>query len=202
MFIALATMLLLCWFFNRKRGFYAVMVSYFRALFFFFLFGAAVSFIQSKFRKDDIDPRLTPIVQEFFFMKNGQMGVEDGLKVRVDDLKNPSWLGVCYYRIFDREIIISKRELETKTPLQIHSTVFHEIFHCSLGLGHYPPTELGDIRGWDSLLLYLKIKSGVFVHSHLPDGCPVSIMYPYDFSDECYAKHFEEYTARPFIEGY
>lgn len=149
-------------------------------------------------QSSDIDPRLMPIVQEFFFMKNGRMGVDESLSVRVGDLQNPNWVGLCKISVFGPEVVISTKEYDKNMPMQLHSTVLHELSHCVLGRGHYPPETFEDIRGWKSFLLYLKIKAGVKVESHMKDGCPVSIMYPYSFSDYCYVKNFSYYMDELF----
>lgn len=149
-------------------------------------------------QKSSIDPRLLPIVSEFFFMKNGNMLIEDGLIVKIGPLKEPSWVGLCEYGIFANTVTISDREYDKNEPLQLHSTVMHELGHAVLNRGHYPPETLADVTSFKYLMLYLKIKAGGTVPSHREDFCPISIMYPYSFSDYCYLKHFQEYMEELF----
>lgn len=164
----------------------------------FTLILALCLFIPTRKSGEGIDPELMHIVQEFFFMKNGKMGIDSKISISIGKLKDPNWVGVCYYNIFGPEIVMSDMYWNHSTYLQNHSSLFHELSHCILRRGHYPPEELADVTSWKALKLYLKIKTGGKVESHMKDGCPVSIMWPYSFSDECYSKHFEEYMLELF----
>ena len=155
-----------------------------------------VSFFHLK--EGTIDPRLLPIVSEFFYLKNGSMEIDRSLTVKIGKLEKPEWIGLCEYGLFGNTVTISEKEFNENTEFQLHSTIFHELGHGVLDRGHYPPESLSDVTSFKYLMLYLKIKVGVTVPSHMPDGCPVSVMYPYSFSDYCYLKHFQEYAEELF----
>jgi hypothetical protein len=145
-----------------------------------------------------IDTRLLPIVSEFFYLKDGSMVIPSGLSVVVGHFDNPNTMGICRVGLFGAEITISEDFMKVGTEVQLHNTVFHESFHCILNRGHYPPESFSDVRGWKTLVLYFKVLRGEKVPSLRDDHCPISIMYPYDFSDYCYMKHYREYMEESF----
>lgn len=145
-----------------------------------------------------IDARLLPIVSEFFYLKDGSMIIPTDLSVIVGHFDNPKTMGVCRVGFFGAEITISEDFMNAGSSLQLQSTVTHELAHCVLSRGHYPPESFSDVRDLKTLLLYFKILRGGYVPTLMSDYCPVSIMYPYNFSDYCFLKHYEEYIRELF----
>lgn len=147
---------------------------------------------------EKIDNRILPIVSEFFFLRDGKIVDNYPVTVVVGHLENPKWMGMCRVGIFGPEVTISEDFFKSESYLQTHSTTFHELGHCVLGRGHYPPTSWSDVRSIRTFMMYINHLRGKEIEVFMKDGCPASIMYWANFSDYCYLRHFEEYIDELF----
>lgn len=114
-----------------------------------------------------VDANLVPYLDKF----TQDIGVgTDGISAGFTSLTLPT-IGQCL--VYDngvRAIQIDKTYWASANDNQKEQLMFHELGHCAMGLQHIP-----DLNGY---------------------GCPVSIMYPYEFGESpCYT------TNKPYYYG-
>jgi hypothetical protein len=118
-----------------------------------------------------VDPVFQPYYNTFYLTYNINPRVPIGLKSLVFPIG-----GECNsFSDGGKEIAVDSTFWTNASDLGREQLVFHELGHCIFGRLHNRMT--------------------------LPDGCPKSIMNPYNFSDACYSAHRTEYLQElPYYE--
>jgi hypothetical protein len=99
-------------------------------------------------------------------------------------------LGRCTYSLlYGNTIEIDTTYWYSSTPTSKYFTILHEMGHCVCYIHHSQPTQ-GLLGKLEDFLFKLGVwkKKGF-----LDDGCPASIMFPSEFAESCYLKHFYHY---------
>lgn len=141
-----------------------------------------------------IDPELVPYLKDYRNLIDNPYQYNDRfetLSAGFRDLDGP--IGVCYWLIGNRrEISFDPHYWRLMDPISRQLTVYHELEHCIRFRMHSSkkwiitnPWELIERIGQDLGIYELK--------NNFIDGCPSSVMYPYEISNSCVAVHYLDY---------
>jgi hypothetical protein len=109
-----------------------------------------------------------------------------------DDLDNNT-LGQCTWLLNGGyEIEINRYYWKNSTFIGKEFLIFHELEHCVRFRGH---TDIKQKREslWDYIEAIAQALGIIEKKGFFKDGCPKSIMYPYDTSELCNINHYNEY---------
>lgn len=98
-------------------------------------------------------------------------------------------LGICYRTPLRLTIVIDEEYWKYASPTNKAFTMYHELGHCVCNLEHTEITEswYKPFQQFFANLGLIKLKP------RLPDGCPGSIMHPYDMGEFCMLNNFMYY---------
>lgn len=156
----------------------------------------------SQVKKAYVDKELEPYVTEFKNIlgdNNSKLYILENTTIRINNIKQEKeknrTLGECSYMLSSfPEIDIDQYYWNNSTPLSKQFTVYHELGHCVCNLFHTEEIREKSILDWfENILLKLKI---VKRKGYLEDGCPASIMHPYEFSEWCMSEHYSFYIEQ------
>ena len=165
---------------------------------FIFMFFMFISCSQAQFIEPVVDEQLLPYKEDFEIIvgKNKNSYKLKKVNMYFADLnKNKKGtertLGMCKGMYMDTtDINIDIEYWKTATDLSKKFTVLHELGHCICTLGH---TEIRN-GFWESVFDTLKFKLGIGIRKgYLKDGCPASLMHPYEFDWFCMYTHYDYY---------
>lgn len=98
-------------------------------------------------------------------------------------------LGICYRTFHRSTIVIDTQYWKTASPTGRAFTMYHELGHCVCNLEH---TEITD--SWFKPFQEFFVKIGLIkIKPRLADGCPASIMHPYDMGEFCMLNNYMYY---------
>lgn len=123
----------------------------------------------------------------------------------IDSLKSKkskkAVVGLCTRDPKFREIDADTEYWNASTETTRRTLIYHEMTHCLCGRDHdwgvgveYP--EPPDDK--NSILAEPALPPPIAMVGMMPDGCPMSIMYPYVVSDKCAEAHWPEYEREMF----
>lgn len=144
-----------------------------------------------------LDEELRPYKEDFIKLVNNPK-LDGHFKVTemfFEDLKTEktSIIGRCNnFDITYSIITIDPGYWRRASPTGRQFTAYHELAHCVCYSPHTQPSiSQGGILGF---LEELAFAIGIFKKKgFLPDGCPVSIMHPSEFSESCMLTHYNYY---------
>ena len=104
-------------------------------------------------------------------------------------------IGLCYWGLWgsQRRIELDQVFLDTQSRLERKALVYHELGHCACNRDH---TDY--IASW---LVGILDKAGVDhvrAAGYYPDGCPRSLMHPFNVGYSCLATHWDQYKVELF----
>lgn len=111
----------------------------------------------------------------------------------IEELGDDRSIGICYpITLMGRaKIVISSKYFNTSSEAGKITTLLHELGHA---VCHLPHTEPNDLQGFGDKAERLLFKMNILKKfDSLEDGCPVSLMYPSEFADECFYNHQDYY---------
>ena len=147
-----------------------------------------------------IDPEFNPYIDEYKNIINSKFTDNKELyDYRLDKLKinfaklDDKVMGECSWNFFvDRSIEINKKHWQNATFIGKKFLIYHELEHCVRYRSH-THTKKENTDFWD-YIEELAQKLGIIdKKGFFEDGCPDSIMYPYDTSEYCNEAHYNEY---------
>jgi hypothetical protein len=99
-------------------------------------------------------------------------------------------LGTCYGMYTSKSFIIIDSEYwKYASSMSRAFTMYHEFGHCVCNLPHTQSSNSW-YRPLEEILYKLKIVEKKY---DLPDGCPSSLMHPYDLSESCMLNNYMYY---------
>ena len=154
-----------------------------------------------------IDPEFMPYVVAFIKASGGKVRWEDFKDVAIVfgaleyGEKDVGVIGLCHWGfpgIEPRFIEIDAKYYAKHSKISRFALLFHEMGHCVLNEDH-PDLEVNKFIHWLESLGVKTVRSQI--ENYLPDGCPKTLMHPYDFSEECVMTHFEYYLKELYENG-
>jgi hypothetical protein len=142
-----------------------------------------------------VDEEFSPYLKDFqLIVKNNKfdqmvkntsiifsdMPVKDGMQQ----------IGYCAMMFTEYPVIyVDRKSYYSSSPMENEFTLLHELGHCICNRFHTSPSQ-GLAGVWEKLLFKLGIAKEM---EALSDGCPSSLMYPYDVSETCMISHYFYY---------
>lgn len=142
-----------------------------------------------------VDNEFVPYVQDFKLIVNNKKhdNKVKNISILFDDIKkdgNEQTLAYCQMMFTDNPVIyVDRKEYYSATPMSREFTLLHEMGHCICSRFHTEQSR-GMIGFFENILFHLGI---VQKKGYLPDGCPSSLMHPYEFSESCMMSHYFYY---------
>jgi hypothetical protein len=158
-------------------------------LLFLSLFSSCSSSITKKHK--DINPAFEPYLTEIIEESKGKItkNTIKNLTMGFTNFNDISIVGHCNKIAYEIEIDLKYWTISSEERrLEI---IMHEIGHCVLHRYHTNPKY----EFWHDLPLDLGLVSN---SGRLRDGCPTSVMHPYDMGWFCFTKHKEYYMDELF----
>lgn len=152
-----------------------------------------------------VDPEFQKYIKQFIVLSKGKANSMDFTDVSIIfsklefSEKNIGVIGLCHWGFPGLEapyIEIDRNYWESHSSISRWSLIFHEMGHCILGREH-PMLEMGSFIKW---LESLGIKTIRHQENYLKDGCPKTLMHPYDFSDSCITDHLDYYIKELYTD--
>lgn len=155
--------------------------------------------IQNNF-KQTVDPEFEYYLKEYKTIINSKDGSKkelydnriDKLSINFADLEK-NVLGECTWEIDGSyKIEISKIYWQNSTFIGKQFLIYHELEHC---VRFRPHTHIKKKKEdfWDYLEALAQALGLIKKQGFFKDGCPDSIMYPYDTTELCNINHYNEY---------
>jgi hypothetical protein len=148
------------------------------------------------------EEEFTPYLKDFkLIVKNKKFDkrIENTSIVFSDIPKKDGMQQVAYCSLMFTDypvIYVDRKTYYSSSPMSNEFTLLHELGHCVCNRFHTSLSQ-GIAGVWEKLLFKLGIAKEM---ESLPDGCPSSLMYPYDISETCMISHYF-YYLNEFKEG-
>lgn len=154
------------------------------------------------FQATMVDNEFVPHIQEFkLIVDNHKYDKKiENLGIIFADIppeKGTQVLAYCATMFTDYPFIyVDRKTYLSATPMSQQFTLLHELGHCICDRFHTSASR-GVTGLWEKLLYALGLAKEKGV---LEDGCPSSLMYPYEFSESCMMRHYFYYIEE-FKQG-
>lgn len=143
-----------------------------------------------------VDEEFKPYVQEFkLIIKNPKYDNRvKNITIIFTDIpsakKGYKTLAYCNMMFTENPVIyVDRSYYYSATPMSQQFTLLHEMGHCVCNRFHTENSE--GIAGFLENILF---KLGIATKKgYLSDGCPASILHPYEFSESCMMSHYFYY---------
>lgn len=137
-------------------------------------------------KKSGIDPKAKPYVDKWMNLaKEKGLIFDHNVSVNFENIDKDSIVGICHYGLGFREITLDNKYWNTYSDTKKFMLVLHESGHCNCNRVH----------GWTENHIYEN--DGGYLHpgkdGFFKDGCPITVMFPYNVEDFCYKAHYSEY---------
>ena len=148
------------------------------------------------YRSTMVDNELAPYIQDFkLIVKNKKYDdrlnnisiIFEDIPKESDNYQTLAYCGMMF--VEDPIIYVDRKSYKDATPMSKEFTILHEMGHCVCNRFHTEQSK--GITGFLERILFnlgLVQKKGF-----LPDGCPSSLMHPFDFSESCMMRHYFYY---------
>lgn len=153
----------------------------------------------SKTSEYTVDPEFEPYVQEYLHIINSKHPKEGYYEEKIKNLPihfdtlDEDTMGECNWGLFgDKNIKISKKQWNSVDFVGKQFLIYHELEHCVRGRVH-TNIKKKPVYFWDYVEAFAEKIGLIKQKGFFADGCPSSIMYPYDTSTICNDRHYNDY---------
>jgi hypothetical protein len=149
-------------------------------------------------KQKGIDKKFDPYIENYKHIIQADEKIEkrfEKLSINFADLKGNT-IGVCYWLLDgETEIEIDKKYWKSSSSGKIgrEFLVYHELEHCIRYRMHSHKTDRIEKDFADYFVDFLFWLNIIEKEGFFPDGCPNSIMYPYDVGSYCRENHYYDY---------
>ena len=162
----------------------------------FFIFLMSYSLNAQIYRSKTTDDEFLPYIEDFSLIVKNNIYNEKvkNISILFEDIPKSSngdqTLAYCSMMFTDKPIIyVDRKSYYSANPMSREFTLLHEMGHCICDRFHTSQSK-GVIGFFENILFYLGL---VQKKGYLPDGCPSSLMHPYEFSQTCMMVHYFYY---------
>jgi hypothetical protein len=150
-----------------------------------------------------INPLYHDYVWDFIYRSHGKVTFLDFQHIILEPAtleyseKHEGIIGMCHWGFMTRNRIeIDSLFFETHSSIKQWELLFHELGHC---ICNRPHPDLAITEHWIvGVLNKIGINHVRWSSLYLHDGCPSTIMYPYDLTEQCLKAHQEYYVQEMF----